>query len=318
MFSTDVIIPAMSMAATVAAAFAALLSWRTARASTKIARANALANHHREALVTLTDELTSIEDAITDLERCAFSAMTTVPAVLEHIDDRASGGRDPRPIRHVVHEAAEIALAEVGDPDQEMPSGGRTYRLCSPIRDGGAISFDEKEFWELLSRADGVYADYQSVFGEKGCSKDISKSCAYRFCIYQMHRRLSIEGVRKALVEMESEKSANSTLQEIVEKIGCQSEKFKEAQRRLRLVRSRTDSSAFPLSMDPGLKKRFEQVERSLEMLVEDIDTSFVRDYQSKRADDLVHCYFIQLEAYCVAVYAAANRLLNAAPGRFE
>jgi len=311
MVSSELILPIMTAAATVAAAVAALLSWRTSRASAKIARDNALANHHREALFALTDELASLEAGVEGLERTAFDAMVSVPKALESIDNPSAGGENPKPIRHVVQEAAEIALAEISDPSQDLPSGGRGRRLLSPVQDGCAVRFDECEYRELLSIADGVYADYRSVFGEHFSPTDIAKSRAFRFCIFQMHKRLKVEEVRERLPSADIGAPRKSHLSDIVEQIERIKDGLKSARDRLRLVRSRTDSSAFPLSMDPHLKRRFTQTERALALLVEDIDVSYIRDHWSERADELVYCYFIQAEVYCLAVYATARRLLQ-------
>lgn len=312
----DVVFASLSAIATFAAAIAAFLSSRAIKQSNEIARRAALATHHRDARRALADELSPRRAAIEALDKAADGAAIHIPAMAEEHDDREAGGGDPKPIRHVIQEAAEIALDGLESPDQKLPRGRILYRLMSPVRDGGAACISEDEGRSLSRRVDGNYGDYRSMFGENGPITDISKSAAFRLALYQMKARLPTEDVQKIIGDLWA--TTDGYISRLVESLDDVREDISGTRHRLHIVRAQTNQSPFPLSDDAGLESRFEQVDRALDCIEDTLSVDVMFGSEVNPPDYLAHCYLIQYVALAMFGSAVSQILLGCTPGKYD
>ncbi|QFS88095.1 MULTISPECIES: hypothetical protein [unclassified Marinobacter] len=181
---------ALSAIAGVAAAVAAFNSLKVSRESKLIAEKSALSIAHSEAARKLSEVSDCFAVQTVDLHHSAMAVWTDFPREVEQYDCRKAGGEDPRPIRHVVSNVAEM-LERYSSDDGRQYRSARHY-IFSVIRNGmGKLS--NAEYEHLLRRADGSCVDFESTLGPPNRQKSISDSPAFRWGYYQLERRVGTD-----------------------------------------------------------------------------------------------------------------------------
>jgi hypothetical protein len=114
------------------------------------------------------------------LRRLSGRIKTDLPRASEAHDTRENGGSNPRPLRHVLDDTAELLC-------NHSVIGRRraiAFDLYAVVRDCPLQQSDD-EFSRLLKKADGKYSDFAAIFGEPDSDKPIFESPAFRWGLYQ-------------------------------------------------------------------------------------------------------------------------------------
>ncbi|OOV88029.1 hypothetical protein [Oceanospirillum linum] len=199
MDSTDIInlIPAgFSALATCFAAFATFKAYQVAKESKNIAEKSLIASEHEEAKDVFFESFSDFELMTSRLFNLGRDIREYWTRKFDLFDDKNSehAGEDPRPLRHVLSNAAEM-LAKHSMARGRSDSYYFDYLIDVLNGDFGDLNL--KEYYSLLERADGCYLGYESIFGEPKRDESIELSEAFRFSIYQLKYRTSTDDLRK-------------------------------------------------------------------------------------------------------------------------
>jgi hypothetical protein len=262
----------LSAVASIAAAIAAWGSWRVSRSSNELNARSALASHHGLAAQALADILSKAWVQLEPLRGLSSRIKTDLPRASEAHDTLESGGSNPRPLRHVVDDTAELLCHHA------VMRGRRSIALdlYAVVRDS-PLRQSEEEYLKLLEKADGVYGDFSSVFGEPDSREPIFKSLAFRWGIYQVLRRLSSDRWMHIWQRSWTPDGCLHEYRELHESLKPMLISWSEI---LAKEEGRLAYSAFPLSANASLQGAYDQARRIFEILLEDCSLDLVESHE--------------------------------------
>ena len=278
----------LSAIASVAAATAAFISLRISKRATSIAELSALAVHHHSASIEYTKVVGSLCEATQEFYRFSDNMWVDWARELEGKDNYELGGKDGRPLRHVLSNGSEM-LASYAIRTKSW-RGYANQPILSVIRHG-VSNLNNNEYHELLRKADGCYGDFESVFGIPSNSDAITTAPAFRWICYQLAKRVKVENWKEAW--QESWKESGWLYEYQVEYLKIEPV-LKEAQKTLMTEKQKLEHTAFPLSHNSELFLKYDKILKSLEYLLEDCDGKLLETYRdwphSEEFSQLIIC----------------------------
>ncbi|EPW4778966.1 hypothetical protein ACWLRU_004467 [Vibrio parahaemolyticus] len=270
----EVIPSSMSAVASVAAAVAAIASWRVSRRATSLAESTALATHHSAVTLVYVQEVKQLNELVSGLDDLAFEITSTWPKQLQRFDNSELGGVDPRPLRHVLHNGYELLADYATDCKNRMGSASRV--ILSPIRNGmGSIS--EDEYNKLLKRVDGTACSFEATLGKPSKFKSITSVPAFRWVYYQLLKRVESEDWRRVWKEAWLE---GRYLDQYKSVLGRIKPELVGSRDRLRNEKEKLMHTAFPIEKNFNLSEKYDQLLGALDCLIEDCDAELIEDYK--------------------------------------
>ncbi|HHC6542763.1 TPA: hypothetical protein ACN32W_004473 [Vibrio parahaemolyticus] len=271
----EVIPSSMSAVASVAAAVAAIASWRVSRRATSIAESTALATHHSAATLVYVHEVKQLNELVSELDKLAFEITSTWSKQLQRFDKPERGGSDPRPLRHVLHNGYELLVEFALDNKKQKGRGSR--EILSPIRNGMG-SINEDEYKKLLQKMDGTTCSFEATLGSPSKSKGITSSPAFRWVYYQLLKRVDSQDWRSVWKEAWLEDSYLNQYKSVFARIKPELVGSRE---RLRNEKEKLIHTAFPIEKNLNLSEQYNQLLGALDCLIEDCDSELIEDYKN-------------------------------------
>lgn len=270
----EVIPSSMSAFASVAAAVAALASWRVSQRATLIAESTALATHHTSATLVYVQEVKQLNTLVSKLNDLAFSITSTWPKQLQKFDNPERGGIDPRPLRHVLHNGSEL-LANHASSNSKLIGAG-SQGILSPITNGmGSIS--KTEYNKLLQKSDKSPYSFEATFGSPLKSKSITSAPAFRWVYYQLLKRVDSQDWSHNWTEAWRE---NRYLAQYKSEYLRVKPELIAARERLRNEKEKLIHTAFPMEKNPNLLEKYDNLLSALDFLIEDCDSELIENYK--------------------------------------
>ncbi|MEH0672121.1 hypothetical protein [Vibrio owensii] len=270
----EVIPSSMSAVASVAAAVAAIASWRVSQRATLLAESTALATHHSAVTLVYVEEVKQLNELVSGLDDLAFEITSTWPKQLQKFDNPEMGGVDPRPLRHVLHDGYEILVDYATDPNNQMGSASRV--ILSPIRNGMG-SINESEYNKLLKRVDGTTCSFEATLGKPSKSKSITSVPALRWVYYQLLKRVESDDWRRVWKEVWLKDRYLEQYQSVLGRIKPE---LVSSRDRLRNEKEKLMHTAFPIEKNFKLSEKYSQLLGALDCLIDDCDSELIEDYK--------------------------------------
>ncbi len=270
----------LSAIASIAAAIAAIVSLRISNRSITIAESSALANYHRSASLQYVGVLNELNEESRELSELSYDIWCKWASHIEVKDNYHEGGKNPRPLRHVLTNASEM-LAVYGINNNR---GGRSASraILSVIRDGiGEVS--DEEYQKLLNKADGEYCDFEATFGSPNKSTHIKNAPAFRWAYYQLHRRVTSDDWQTIWSEAWLK---NGWMNKYKNELLRAKPIFENARNSLKEEKSNLAHTSFPLSCNSELYPKYEQLLIILENILKDCNYSNLEMYKDWRFKD--------------------------------
>jgi hypothetical protein len=265
--------PALSAIAGVAAAIATFNSLKVSRESQTIAEQSALATHHSEASRKLADVSEAIAVQSRSLHEAAMDVWTKFPRQVERADHLDAGGKNPRPLRHVLINAGEML-------ERHSTNDGRQYHqarhaIFSVVRNGmGQLS--DIEYRKLLKVADHTFVDFESTFGVPRRDVRITASLAFRWVYYQLERRVGGEEWGQIWANAWISGGWLKRYRDAFQQLKPTLERELEL---LRVERKRLQYTVFPLDRNAPLHRDYLRTIGILEGLVDIVDFALFDEY---------------------------------------
>jgi hypothetical protein len=305
----DLIPSIMSAVATVAAAFAAFGSLRVSREAKLVSEQSALAIHHGDAAIALTEAVEKLIESTQVFSELAYRTWGEWASEIEALDYREAGGSNPRPLRHVLTDASEMLVKHGTRQRKKYKHVARS--MYSIVRDG-IDNLNDAEYVKLLRRADGEYRDFEGVFGATSINKNISATPAFRWACYQLNRRIEIE---KWCEIWENAWHDNGWLN----KFRSEHSKIKPALESilasLKSERAKLEHTVFPLKSNPSLCLKYDDVLGIIEVLLEDCSLELVEWYSEHHPhkEDVIQLvvYSMGIAFLVVEALASVDRSQN-------
>ncbi|EKO3708847.1 hypothetical protein [Vibrio metschnikovii] len=270
----DVIPSSMSAVASVAAAVAAIASWRVSRRATSIAESTALATHHSAATLVYVQEVKQLNALISDLDKLAFEITSTWSKQLQRFDNPDLGGTDPRPLRHVLYNGYELLADYASDSKKQI--GAASSGILSPIRNGmGSIT--EDEYNKLLKKVDGTPCSFEATLGLPSKSKSITSAPAFRWVYYQLLKRVESQDWRSVWTEAWLEAGYLNQYKSVFVRLKPE---LIGSRYRLRNEKEKLIHTAFPIEKNLNLSEQYNQLLGALDCLIEECDSELIEDYK--------------------------------------
>ncbi|KAF7783604.1 hypothetical protein PRUB_a3421 [Pseudoalteromonas rubra] len=270
------IIPSsMSAVASVAAAVAAIASWRVSRRATSIAESTALATHHSAATHAYVHEVKQLSALVSELEKLIFEITSTWSRQIQGFDKRELGGIDPRPLRHVLHNGYELLAVFALEYKNQVGMASR--EIFSPIINGMG-SINDNEYNKLLQRVDGTSYSFEAILGSPSKSKGIISAPAFRWVYYQLLRRVESQDWSRVWKEAWFE---NGYLNQYKSEFAKIKPKLIESRKRLRNEKEKLIHTAFPIEKNLDLSGQYNQLLGALDCLIEDCDSELIEGYKN-------------------------------------
>ncbi len=302
----DFIPSVMSAIAAVAAAVAAVVALTVSRKANALSEKSILAVHHHAATLELSNSIDNISKSTRGLSKVSYDLWVDWSREIESKDDRSKGGRDPRPLRHVLTNGSQM-LAKHGALQGKWSRHAQDS-MFTIVRDGvGGLS--EAEYDSLLKKADGTFSDFESTFGSPAANKKIYESDAFRWVCHQLAKRVSPDSWREVWGDawlcdgwLNRYRYEFSKARPILE----------QTLHSLMQEKNKIEHSVLPLSSNPTLHEKYEKVLAKLENLLEDCDFELIEVYRDSSYDEDV----IQLVLYSMGIaYLTANILDSISSG---
>ncbi len=270
----EVIPSSMSAVASVAAAVAAIASWRVSRQAASVAESTALATHHSSASLIYVEEVKKLNQICHDFDNATNTVVNTWPKVFEPFDNKERGGVDPRPIRHVLYNGSRL-LADHALGDARFRGAGSNTILL-PIRNG-MTGINESEYTKLLKKADETISSFEETFGRPFKSQSIADSLAFRWVYYQLAKRVDVKDWQYAWTDAWLEGSCLTHYQYEYQRIKPE---FIASRDRLRNEKEKLMHTAFPITRSKSLSNNYDQILTALDFLIEDCDPELIEVYK--------------------------------------
>lgn len=271
---------ALSAVAAFAAAYAALKSLTISRESKEISEKNAIAIHHGGAAHTLTEVQITLARELKDLSELAYCAVVNWASEIGKQDSPDAAGSDPRPLRHVLSNGAEILVWHASQNGKDYVHAGN--RMYSIVRDGlGEIS--EKEFQELMQEGDGCYTGFELHFGIPSANLPIENSRAFKWVYYQLMNRVSLTHWEKIWQKARQPESWLARFcaeyQKLIPTLSGHLEKLKKEAFKL-------NNTIFPLNKNPLLKNQYGRTIDFLESVLANEHHAHLSEYEGAYDSD--------------------------------
>lgn len=292
---------AMSAIAAIAAAIAAIVSLSVSRKANALSEKSILAIHHHSAALELSNSINKILSSTRDLSRISYDLWAVWASEIESKDNRSKGGLDPRPLRHVLTNGAEMLVnhgALVGKWYQHAQ-----HSMFSIIRDGVG-DLTEDEYSALLKKADHTYSDFETTFGSPSANKKISESEAFRWVCHQLAKRVTPDSWREIWGEAWLTSGWISRYRAEFSKVRPILEKTLSS---LREEKNKIEYSVLPLASNQALHEKYEIVLAELTILLEDCDLSSIEPYRDWEYDEEI----CQLVLYSVGIAYLTTKILD-------
>jgi len=286
--------PFLAAIASIAAAIAALISLRISKKAASVAELSALAVHHYSASIEYTKVVESLSEVTQDFYGFSDNMWVQWARELEAKDNYELGGKDGRPLRHVLSNGSEM-LANYAIKTRFL-RGHANQPILSVIRHG-VNNLNDNEYQELLRKADGCYNGFESVFGIPSSSAAITTAPAFRWICYQLAKRVRTEDWKGVWQESWEESGWLYEYQIRYSKI---EPVLKNAQKTLRSEKQKLEHTAFPLSHNVELFAKYDEILEILESLLEDCNGKLLETYKDWR-------YSEELSLLVVCSMATAN-----------
>ena len=276
----------MSAVASVAAAIAAIASWRVSQRATSISESTAFATHHSAATIVYVQEVKQLNALVSELDKLAFEITSTWSKQLQRFDNSGLGGVNPRPLRHVLHNGYELLADYASDSKKQI--GSASSRILLPIINGmGSIT--EDEYNKLLKKVDGTPCSFEATLGLPSKSQSITSAPAFRWVYYQLLKRVESQDWRSVWKEAWLE--------------GCYLNQYKSvflrikpeligSRDRLRNEKEKLIHTAFPIEKNLNLSEQYNQLLGALDCLIGECDFELIENYKD----------WDYVEEYCLLV----------------
>jgi hypothetical protein len=270
----DIVPSFMSAVASLAAAVAAFVSLRISKQSISVAEHSALAVHHSSASLEYSKIVNSLCEATKDYSKLSYRVWANWAREIEQKDNYELGGVDPRPLRHVLSNGSEM-LANYGS---NYNSFGRSAErsILSVIRNGVA-GLNEAEYQKLLKKADGSYIDCEGVLGIPSKSESITSAPAFRWICHQINKRVRSEDWINIWKNTWLEGGYLNDYKIEYVKI---KPVLNSARDSLKAEKAKLAHSVFPLESNFELSKKYSEIIRILDELIDGCNSEALDVYQ--------------------------------------
>ncbi len=263
----------MSAIAGVAAAVAAFSSLKVSKEAKDIARQSALAAQHHSAVNILSSSIEQLKKATKDFSYFTQDFVHTWSSEIGTKDDNSQGGEDPRPLRHVLANAAEMLAKHAAGSRSSYRHVHRS--MFSIIRDG-VKNLNEDEYKSLLKKGDHTYTDFEHTFGTPSINKCISEAKSFRWAFYQLSRRVA-KNDWKYFWNTAWQKDGWLCLYEkhyanLIPTIA-------EINKSLKFEKAKLAHSVFPLEANSNLASKYERVICITDSILDECDLDSVKPY---------------------------------------
>jgi|TARA_R110002073_G_scaffold11861_1_gene53258 hypothetical protein len=280
----EIIPSALSAVAAIAAAYAAFRSLAISREAKQFSEQHALAVHHGLAANALADVQQVIAKELKSLSDLADWVATDWAGQIGRLDRPSEGGRDPRPLKHVLSNGAEMLAWHASKHGANNRSAGN--RMYSILRSGmGSTSEDECR--DLMVEADGTWHDFEALFGIPRVEKSIQSSPAFRWVYYQLIHRISAKDWADVWTKALQDDSWLS-------KFGAEYQRVTPVLRgcleRLHKEKARLAVTVFPLEINSRLNDEYGRLIEFAETLLEHDYVDHLNGYVEDLGSDDVVC----------------------------
>jgi len=297
----DFIPSVMSAIAAVAAAVAAIVALNISRKANILSEKNLLAIHHNSAALELSNAIEEVRRTTKKLSRISYDMWAEWAREIESEDNRAEGGLNPRPLRHVLTNGSEM-LVDYGT------SQGQFYKrakqaMFSIVREGSG-GLDEVEYRILLKLADGTYGDFEGVFGRPSTAREITKAKAFKWVCYQLKKRITPDAWHKFWC---SAWSVNGWIDQYRKEFNKTRPILEQTLLSLRKEKNKIEHSTLPLDANPKLQNKYLKVLTELEVLVEDSDLDHMEPYREWQYEEDINL----LVLYSMAIAFLTTKVID-------
>lgn len=252
----------LSAVASVGAVVAAFISLRISKQAISISESNALASHHASATIRYSEVVQELYQASHNLSDLSYKMWVEWAREIGSYDNYHKGGKDPRPLRHVLTNGSEM-LSKYSSNNARWINSSQA--VLSTLR-FGVSSFSEQEYQKLLKIADGEYRNFEEVFGSPVRTKYIAEDPAFRWVCYQLNKRISFDDWKLIWSNAWQDDNWFHKYASEYEKVKpC----FEQAKKSLSLEKSRLAHSAFPLSNNKVLNNKYGQIFTVIDHVIE-------------------------------------------------
>lgn len=271
----DLVPSVMSALASLGSAVAAFWALRISKQAQSASEQSALAIHHGSAAVALSNAVDELKINVENFSDLAYDTWSTWSWEIEKLDHREAGGKNPRPLRHVLTDSSEMLVGHAIGKSHGPRFVHAVRKMFAIIRDG-VPSLSEKEYESLLIQADGEYADFSSTFGSPSLREAITHSPAFRWAIYQIQRRISDQELCEFWNGAWKEDGRLKQLQAAHERI---KPSLQSVLTMLKSEKAKLAHTVFPLEMNPSLYAKYVRLLDVVEVLSDDCGLNMVEGY---------------------------------------
>ena len=297
----EVIPSAMSAIAAVAAAYAAFVALRVSNKANSISEKSILAAHHHDAVLVLSNSVDRIKKETKALSDFSCGFWVDWSREIELKEEPGNGGLDPRPLRHVLSNGCEMLVAHATRNGKQYRTAARS--MFSIIREG-VNDLNEREYNNLLQKADGTYSDFECTLGFPSLNKNIGKADSFRWVCYQLKKRINPSDWAEIwcnawraegwLTRYRTEFSKiKSILEEVLDSLQVEKKKI--------------IFSVLPLQSNSDLHTKYEMAFSGLETLLDDCSLESLELYREWNHDEDI----IPLILYSMAIAQLVTKLLD-------
>lgn len=257
---------------TIAACVAAFLSLKVSRESRDITKQIALANHHLSIATELSFALKELKKSLGNLANISSFLLSKWAREIEKKEIKNTAGDNPRPIRHVLNDTAEMLANHSQKASKDK---GYIHSVLFSIVVNGGPDISQKEYQSLLSTADGYYGSFEDKFGQASSKHNISESKAFRWSFSQLTKRMKKEDWKQIWQEsLADEGYLNRFKKEVL----STSPKIEEIRNKLTIEKSRINLSTLPLSSDKKLSLTYNKLESILNNFDECVNFEYLEE----------------------------------------
>ena len=269
------LIPSMlSAVASIGAAVAAFFSLSISKRSMSIAEQSALAVQHQSASLEYSKVVNNLYETTKDYSEVSYSIWINWAKEIEHKYNCNSGGVNPRPLRHVLTNGSEML---VNYATRGNSFGGAAGKAILSVMIEGINGLNEAEYQKLLEKADHCYSDFESVLGVPSKSRSITSAPAFRWVCYQINKRVKAKDLRKIWKEAWLEDGyLNEHKNEYLKIVPI----LVASRDSLKAEKAKLAHSAFPLESNTDLSKKYNEIIRILDDLLDSCNYEALEAYQ--------------------------------------
>ncbi|CAM3215696.1 hypothetical protein [Vibrio diazotrophicus] len=272
-------IPAfLSAVASIGAAIAAFISLRISKQAQSITELNALANHHASATTVYVEVVKELYDASESFQEIGYEMWSQWGRNIENSYDKSSlGGNNPRPLRHVLSNGSEMLSNYALNNERWVRS--TSDAIFSIIR-FGMSRYSDAEYQKLLKKADGEYLDFEGVFGKPKLSEQIGDAPAFRWVCYQLNKRVTNE---EWIAVWNKAWTKGDWFDKYEQEYLRIKPIFEHAKEKLEREKSKLSPSAFPLHCNSILERKYAQLIKIINHIIDDADIENFTIYKNWR-----------------------------------